>query len=175
MGSYDARQRDPTMLAAPRIRAVRNVQADVCKFLRLSNPLNRCGSCAVRSKMSSTLTVWYNTKCPVCNAGIAWQHHRLVRAARAGVIEFRDINLEPDVLSRFGAGIEDVRRQLHAVDAEGRLHAGADCAIAIWLRTPGDVWLGRALSVPVIHQIARIGYDRFAGLLYTWNRWQGHW
>jgi predicted DCC family thiol-disulfide oxidoreductase YuxK len=105
--------------------------------------------------MSSTLTVWYNTKCPVCNAGIEWQHRRLVRAARAGVIEFRDINLEPDVLSRFGAGVEDVRRRLHAVDAEGRLHVGADCAIAIWLRTPGDVWLGRVLSLPVLHQIAR--------------------
>jgi predicted DCC family thiol-disulfide oxidoreductase YuxK len=129
----------------------------------------------IKVPMSSTLTVWYNTKCPVCNAGIAWQHGRLVRAARAGMIEFRDINLAPDVLSRFGAGIEDVRRRLHAVDAEGRLHAGVDCAIAIWLRTPGDVWLGRALSLPVIRPIARIGYDRFADLLYAWNRWQGHW
>ena len=61
------------------------------------------------------------------------------------MIEFRDINLEPNVLSRFGAEVEDVRRRLHAVDAEGRLHVGADCAIAIWLRTPGDVWLGRVL------------------------------
>jgi predicted DCC family thiol-disulfide oxidoreductase YuxK len=136
--------------------------------------------------MSSTVTVWYNTKCPVCNAGIEWQHRRLVRAARAGrqhrrlvraawagVIEFRDVNLEPDVLARFGAGVEDVRRRLHAVDAEGRLHVGADCAIAIWLRTPGDVWLGRVLSLPVIHPIARISYDRFADLLYAWNRRQG--
>ena len=115
--------------------------------------------------MSPKLTVWYNTKCPVCNAGIEWQHSRLVRAARAGVIEFRDIDLEPDALSRFGAGIEDVRRRLHAVDEEGRLHVGADCAIAIWLRTPDDVWLGRVLRLPVIHQITRIGYDRFADLL----------
>jgi predicted DCC family thiol-disulfide oxidoreductase YuxK len=91
--------------------------------------------------MSSKLTVWYNTKCPVCNTGIEWQRRRLVRAAPSGVIEFRDINLEPDVLSRVGAGVEDVRRRLHAVDAAGRLHVGADCAIAIWLRTPGDVWL----------------------------------
>jgi hypothetical protein len=74
------------------------------------------------------------------------------------VIEFRDINLGPDVLSRFGAGVEDVRR----------LHVGADCAIAIWLRTPGDVWLGQVLSLPVLHH-------RFADLLYTWNRWQAHW
>jgi predicted DCC family thiol-disulfide oxidoreductase YuxK len=86
--------------------------------------------------MSPKLTVWYNTQCPVCNAGIAWQRNRLVRAARAGAIGFRDIGLEPDALARFGAGVEDVRRRLHAVDADGRLYVGADCAIAIWLRTP---------------------------------------
>jgi hypothetical protein len=40
-----------------------------------------------------------------------------------------------------GAEVADVRRRLHAVDAEGCLHVGADCAIAIWLRTPRDVWL----------------------------------
>jgi predicted DCC family thiol-disulfide oxidoreductase YuxK len=124
---------------------------------------------------SPQLTVWYNTKGPVCNAGIDWQRNRLVRAARAGAITFRDIGLEPDALARFGAGVEDVRRRLHAVDADGRLYVGADCAIAIWLRTPGDVWLGRLLGLPVIRQIARIAYDRFADLLYAWNRWKGRW
>ena len=121
------------------------------------------------------LTVWYNTKCPVCNAGIGWQRNRLVRAARAGAIEFRDINLEPDALARFGLGVEDVRRRLQAVDAAGRLHQGADCAIAIWLRTPGHVWLGQVLGLPVIRHITRFGYDRFADLLYAWNRRKGHW
>jgi predicted DCC family thiol-disulfide oxidoreductase YuxK len=125
--------------------------------------------------MSPQLTVWYNTKCPVCNAGIEWQRSRLVRAIRAGVIEFRDINLEPDALSRFGASVDDVRRRLHAVDAEGRLHVGVDCAIAVWLATPGQKWLGRVFGLPVIRQSARIGYDRFADLLYAWNRRKGHW
>jgi predicted DCC family thiol-disulfide oxidoreductase YuxK len=125
--------------------------------------------------MSAKLTVWYNTKCPVCNTGINWQRSRLVRAAHAGLIEFRDINLEPDALARFGAGLEDVRRRLHAVDAQGRLYAGADCAIAIWSATPGHAWLGRLLSLPVIKQIAGVGYDRFADLLYAWNRWCRHW
>jgi predicted DCC family thiol-disulfide oxidoreductase YuxK len=123
----------------------------------------------------SKLTVWYNTKCPVCNAGIGWQRNRLVGAARAGVIEFHDINLEPDALARFGAGIEDVRRRLHGLDADGQLHVGADCAIEIWRRMPGDVWLARALGLPIIRPITRFGYDRFADLLYLWNRWRGHW
>lgn len=81
--------------------------------------------------MRSRLVVWYNTKCPVCDGGIDWQRSRLVRAARAGAIEFRDINLEPAALARFGAGIEDVRRRLHAVDAEGLLFVGADCAVEV--------------------------------------------
>jgi predicted DCC family thiol-disulfide oxidoreductase YuxK len=121
------------------------------------------------------LTVWYNTYCPVCNGGITRQRARLIRAARAGAIEFRDINLEPAALARFGAGIEDVRRRLHGLDAGGRLHVGADCAIEIWLRTPGEAWIGRLLGLPVLRFFTRFGYDRFADLLYAWNRRNGRW
>jgi predicted DCC family thiol-disulfide oxidoreductase YuxK len=121
------------------------------------------------------LTVWYNTKCPVCKGGIEFQNRRLARAARSGAIEFRDINLEPDALARFGAGVEDVRRRLHGIDPDDRLYVGGDCAIEIWRRTPGDLWLGRVLGLPVLRQIARFGYDLFADLLYTWNRRNGRW
>ena len=121
------------------------------------------------------LTVWYNTKCPVCNAGIDWQRSRLMRAARSGAIEFRDINLEPDALSRFGAGVNDVRRRLHAVDEKGRLSVGIDCAIEIWRRTPGDRWLARVVGLPAIRQIAGFGYNRFADLLFAWNRRKRRW
>jgi predicted DCC family thiol-disulfide oxidoreductase YuxK len=125
--------------------------------------------------MLPKLTVWYNTKCPVCNAGIDWQRNRLVRAARSGAIEFRDINSEPDALVDFGADVEAVRRRLHAVDAEGRPHTGINCAIEIWRRTPGDGWLARIVGQPVIRQLSGFGYDRFADLLYAWNRWKRHW
>jgi predicted DCC family thiol-disulfide oxidoreductase YuxK len=131
--------------------------------------------CLGDQEMTTKLTVWYNTKCPVCKAGIDWQRNRLVRAARAGVIEFRDINLEPEALSRFDAGVNDVRRRLHAVDENGTLSVGVDCAIEIWRQTPGDGWLARIVDVPGIRQVAGFGYDRFADLLYAWNRWMRHW
>ena len=121
------------------------------------------------------LTVWYNTKCPVCNAGIDRQRNRLLQAAQSGAIEFRDINFEPDALASFGAGVEDVRRRLHAVDAAGQLHVGADCAVAIWRRTPGEAGLGRLIGLPGLIQIARFAYDRFADWLYAWNRRKGRW
>jgi predicted DCC family thiol-disulfide oxidoreductase YuxK len=121
------------------------------------------------------LTVWYNTKCPVCNAGIDRQRNRLLQAARSGAIEFRDINFEPEALAHFRADVEDVRRRLHAVDANGQLHVGADCAVAIWRRTPGEAWLANIVGLPGIIQVARFAYDRFADRLYAWNRRNGRW
>ena len=46
--------------------------------------------------MLASLTVWYNTRCPVCDAGIDWQRNKLLALVRAGTIEFRDINEQPD-------------------------------------------------------------------------------
>lgn len=125
--------------------------------------------------MLPKLTVWYNTKCPVCDGGIGWQRSRLIKAARAGAIEFRDINLEPDVLAERGASLEDIRRRLHGVDDTGKLYVGAACAIEIWRRTPGNVWLANLLSLPLLRGFAAFVYDRFADLLYAWNRRKGRW
>ncbi len=125
--------------------------------------------------MPGALTVWYNTKCPVCDGGIGWQQRRLVVAARSGLLQFRDINLEPDVLASRGIGIEAIRRRLHGVDGDDRLYVGADCAAEICLRTPGQAWLGHLLRWPGLRALARFSYDRFADVLYAWNRRKGHW
>ena len=87
------------------------------------------------------LTVWYNTRCPVCDAGIDWQRNKLLAAVRAGHLSFRDINEEPAALAAYGASLDDVRRRLHATDESGRLIVGADVAIAMWQLTPGEGWL----------------------------------
>jgi predicted DCC family thiol-disulfide oxidoreductase YuxK len=119
--------------------------------------------------------VWYNTRCPVCNAGIDRQRNKLIAAVESGAIEFRDINLEPQALASHGASLEDVRRRLHATDAGGRLIVGADVAIAVWRATPGEGWLAALLGNPVTRPVTRLVYDRFADLLYAWNRRKGHW
>jgi len=121
------------------------------------------------------LVVWYNTRCPVCNAGIDRQRNKLIAAVEAGTIEFRDINLEPDALARFGASLEDVRRRLHATDEGGRLVVGADVAVAVWRATPGERWLATLFGNPIMRPVTRFAYDRFADLLYAWNRRKGHW
>ena len=124
---------------------------------------------------SPPLVVWYNTRCPVCNAGIDRQRNKLIAAVESGAIEFRDINLAPQALASYGASLEDVRRRLHATDAAGHLIVGADVAIAVWRLTPGEGWLGALLGNPLTAPVTRFAYDRFADLLYAWNRRKGHW
>ena len=121
------------------------------------------------------LTVWYNTRCPVCDAGIRRQRSRLIAAVRAGLVEFRDINLEPEALAAYGAYLEDIRRRLHATDESGRLLVGADVAIAVWRLTPGESWLAVLAGNPMVRPATRFVYDRFADWLYAWNRRKGRW
>ena len=121
------------------------------------------------------LTVWYNTRCPVCDAGIDRQRNKLLAAVKAGTIEFRDINLEPEALATLGASLADVRRRLHATDEAGRLLVGADVAIAVWRRTPGERWLATFAGNPLLRPLTRFAYDRFADALYAWNRRKGRW
>jgi predicted DCC family thiol-disulfide oxidoreductase YuxK len=125
--------------------------------------------------MTGRLVLWYNTRCPVCDAGINWQRNKLVAAARAGDISFQDINHEPEALAAFGVSVDDVRRRLHATDETGRLIVGADVVIAIWRMTPGERWLARVAGNTAILPVTRFAYDRFADLLFAWNKRREHW
>jgi predicted DCC family thiol-disulfide oxidoreductase YuxK len=121
------------------------------------------------------LVVWYNTRCPVCNAGIDWQRSKLLAAVRAGDISFKDINEQPDALAAFGASLDHVRRRLHATDENGRLIVGADVAIATWRLTPGEGWLASLLGNRLMLPLTRFAYDGFANLLFAWNKRKGRW
>ncbi|MBR1147491.1 thiol-disulfide oxidoreductase DCC family protein [Bradyrhizobium sp. AUGA SZCCT0431] len=121
------------------------------------------------------LVVWYNTRCPVCDAGIDWQRNKLLAAVRAGDIEFKDINEQPEALASYRVSLDDVRRRLHATDEAGRLIVGADVAIAIWRVTKGEGWLASLFGNRVMLPVMQFTYDRFADVLFAWNRRKGHW
>jgi predicted DCC family thiol-disulfide oxidoreductase YuxK len=125
--------------------------------------------------MPPTLTIFYNTRCPICDAGISYQRRKLIALVKNGLVEFRDINLEPDVLAEYHANVEDIRRRLHALDHGKNMIVGADVAIALWRLTPGQGWLASVFGNPIILPLTRFGYDRFADLLYAWNKSMGHW
>lgn len=115
--------------------------------------------------------VYFNSACPVCNAGIKGQRAKMQGCA----IEWRDINQDREALAARGVTIDDVRRKLYVEDERGALHVGADAFAALWRETPGQRWWGRVAALPGIATVARWAYDAFAAVLWRWNRAKGRW
>ncbi|HEV7928668.1 MAG TPA: DUF393 domain-containing protein [Nitrosospira sp.] len=118
--------------------------------------------------------VYYNSACPVCDAGIKDQRQRM---AACGVkdVEWIDVHAHPEAVEEVGAPLEQVRERLHVKAEDGRLDVGADAFTRLWSKTPGQRWMAKLLRLPVIRQITRLVYNAFARLLYGWNRAKGHW
>ncbi|MBS0299541.1 MAG: DUF393 domain-containing protein [Proteobacteria bacterium] len=118
--------------------------------------------------------VYYNSACPVCNAGIKNQRQRMQLCGIKN-IEWVDVHNNPDAVSETGNPLEQVRERLHLKDDSGELHIGIDAFIHLWQRTPNQCWLAKLLQLPVIGSLARYAYNGFARLLYCWNRALKHW
>ncbi len=125
------------------------------------------------SSCEGPVTVYYNSACPVCNAGIESQRRRM--GDDAAQTEWIDIHSHPEALEPIGAEREFVRKKLHVVDASGAVHIGMRAFSVLWLRTPDQRWLGRLIELPIVRTLARWAYDAFAALLYRWNRACGRW
>ena len=121
------------------------------------------------SDAAPVATVYYNSACPVCDAGIRSQQGRV----QGCELNWVDVHEHPEALESLGLDLEAVRERLHVREADGRLRVGADALGALWERSPGQRWLAwctrraRWLSEPL--------YNAFARVLYRWNRRRGHW
>ena len=122
--------------------------------------------------MSKT-RVYYNSACPVCNAGIAAERRRM-EACNVDA-EWIDIHRNPGRLQEIGASQEFVRKRLHVADDSGAVRVGAAAFGALWNQTPQMRILATLLRLPVIGTVANLAYNVFAAGLYRWNRWHGRW
>ena len=114
-------------------------------------------------------TVYYNSACPVCNAGICRQRARIASSE----VDWVDVHNRPEVAVELGIDLETIRERLHVRDAHGVMQVG-DLALAeLAAKTRGQhifAWIARRfhfLTGPIYNFVARY--------LYRWNRKRGHW
>ena len=120
------------------------------------------------------ITVYYNSACPVCKAGIENQQCRM-DAQQIDGIAWLDIHFNPGLANELGADLESIREQLHVKHADGSIHVGMDAFAVLFLKTRGQKWMGRLLALPVLRQLGQMAYRIFARGLYTWNRSRRRW
>ena len=121
------------------------------------------------------LTVWYNTRCPVCDAGINRQRTKLIAAVKPGSSSSGTSTWSPTRSPRM---VRPWRTSAAACMPPMRSAAcsvGADVAIAVWRLTPGERWLALLAGNPIVRPVTRFVYDRFADQLYAWNRRKERW
>ncbi len=117
--------------------------------------------------------VYYNSACPVCNAGIKDQRRRL--EGSEAEIEWIDVHANNTAAGDVHPDLEFVRERLHVVDEAGRVRVGSEAFSALWALTPGQKGLARISELPIARTLLRWAYNVFAAGLYRWNRWKGHW
>lgn len=117
------------------------------------------------------IRVFYNSACPVCDAGITAQKNK---SATCGV-EWQDVHFDNDLVSGLDAELEFVRERLHVIDTQGNLKVGLEAFITIWENSPREQWKARLAKIWGVRWCLNVGYNIFAKLLYTWNRVRKRW
>lgn len=115
--------------------------------------------------------VYYNSACPVCDAGVCAMRDRIAEQD----VEWVDVHRNPERLVPLGLDLEDVRERLHVVDPSGQLQVGAPALLTTWSLQPRWGWLLKPLGWPGIRRVTSWAYVVFARQLYRWNRRQGRW
>lgn len=117
--------------------------------------------------------VYYNSACPVCNAGIKDQRQRMESCDTQ--VEWIDIHNDAEAVCEIGAQREFVRERLHVVDERGDIKIGADAFEVLWRHTPERTRWAGIIRLPVLRALARWLYNAFAACLYAWNRARRRW
>jgi predicted DCC family thiol-disulfide oxidoreductase YuxK len=117
------------------------------------------------------ITVYYNSACPVCKAGIESQKDKMEGCA----IDWKDVHADSSLVNEIDSELEFVRERLHVVNAEGNILVGFDAFLEIWRNSPKEKWKADVFGLPIIRQISVISYNLFAAALYKWNRAKKHW
>lgn len=122
----------------------------------------------MREQHSTKSTTYYNGACPVCRMEI---EHYQNRAAEAGApISWCDVSQSRDALLAKGVDEDEILRRLYVETMDGRLIGGVDAFLEIWREVPRLNWMAKAVSLPVVYQIACFIYDRIlAPFLFHWN------
>jgi len=117
------------------------------------------------------IEVYYNSACPVCNAGIESQKGKMKDCS----IDWKDVHSDYSLVNNIDSELEFVRERLHLVNAEGKLLVGFDAFLEIWRHSPKEQGKAKFFGLPIIRQISTIFYNTFAAVLYKWNKAKKHW
>ncbi|WP_229457897.1 thiol-disulfide oxidoreductase DCC family protein [Massilia glaciei] len=115
------------------------------------------------------LTLYFDGNCPFC----ATEMGRLGRWDRARRLAFVDIAAPGFDPRPLGVGMDALNREMHSLDAGGKLLVGIDSMVAAY-GLAGRAWLVLPLRVPLLRPLLAALYRQFACRRYAISRLLGY-
>ena len=109
--------------------------------------------------------IFFDGDCPLCKREIKF--YKSIEPPQT--FEWRNL-WEPGAIHQdSGFNKTDAMKSLHVLDTAGNLHTGVDAFAKIWDQFPKLRWLSLLVKLPVVYQLACVGYAGFARLRLLWR------
>lgn len=110
------------------------------------------------------ITIIFDNHCSTCSKEIGYYKSIISN----NKFLWCDLHEESELLKHFGISRKEALMALHAIDDKGGIYKGVDAFIIIWQELSYWKILAFAIKLPVINQIAKFLYKRFA--VWRYNR-----
>ena len=123
---------------------------------------------ALESTGTAVLSLHYNRACPVCR----WEVDIYDGKAKSAGIPMTlcDTGEQPEALSEWGLGPEDIKRRMYVLGPDGKLRGGAAAFAVVWSAIPSYRRRAKLIRLPGVRQLAAAIYDGIlAPTLAAWN------
>ncbi|MEM9206290.1 MAG: DUF393 domain-containing protein [Pseudomonadota bacterium] len=118
----------------------------------------------MKDTLPTEIEVFYDGGCPIC----VWEVDLYGRMDKSGAIAWVDIEALDDAGLPTGKTREELLGKFHVRETggDGGWHIGVDAFSRIWRVLPGFKYAWWIFRVPVIRQLAEVGYRGFL----AWQR-----
>lgn len=107
--------------------------------------------------MAEKTKIFVDGNCIVCDFEIS--HYKRVAPDAFDIVDISDPAFDA---GKFGLTVEAVNKHIHVETPAGEMLTGVEAFAHIWSRVPKYSWGSRAIRLPEINGLAKVGYEGFA-------------
>lgn len=109
--------------------------------------------------MSSKTKIFVDGNCVVCDFEIS--HYKRIAPELFDIVDISDASFDA---AKFGLTAAAVDKHMHVETPDGEIKTGVDAFAHIWSRIPKYAWANKAIGLPGINSLAKVGYEVFAAV-----------
>lgn len=103
------------------------------------------------------IKVYYDGLCVICSSEI--NHYKKMTGSHK--IEFVDITHPAFDITQTNLDPKKIHKELHSMDADGKVHVGVETFILIWSQLNKLKWLSKLARVNLVYKILQVNYSLF--------------